>query len=120
MAHTKIHTIGDRDQVDLVVRKNVDIVFDLEWYDEDGVTPIPIASVRSAEITDERTLAQVKDLAAYCNVLAAPVDHTISVSVPHDQANLIPRGRSLEWAIVATSAAGEDKELAGGVVRCKS
>lgn len=111
----KIWTIGETDRVDVVSRRDADVSFDVEWFDEAGA-PVAIAAVTVAEVTG-RDGAVLLDLMPHAVVRLAPNAHVIAVNVDQATADLVPRGTDHGWRLVARSTLGEDRTLCWGMWR---
>jgi len=105
-------TIGAVQQVDLEIHKGAALVFDAEWWEEDG-TPVPIAALNVRLVL----AAQVFDIDALG--YATFQGNVIHIALPSHWTETLP-ATSGKWRLGATDAVSlEERPLARGSVKVR-
>lgn len=97
------------EEVDLEIHAGEDLSFDVEWYEVDEETGIPIASIES-QVRRRSDGEVLLDLAEYATIAA----HIVHINVPAAVTAALPAAPA-RWDLDATATgSGQVKKLARG------
>lgn len=100
-------TIGEVQIVNLHAYREEDIRFDVEWWEEDGITPRNIESFKGEiTTTDEEDAEVILSLASWGTIL----NNVLTIEVPKATVAQIVQ-RSGVWVLALTEAVTSDNEV---------
>lgn len=104
--------IGLVEQSDLVLRRNADTAFSVEWFgDLDGLDPVAIGSATGqVRDSDLETASLVLDMNPYITI----VGNAVHVVVPMSAVQPLAAMRGGRWDLVVTAATGERRAVLEG------